>query len=76
MFKLVWKDVRAFLAAIGNAGMLTDGMCVDRIKSPLGSLTSIGVTAICLFSHGASKTMMLPVAPESKISVGDFFQKG
>jgi hypothetical protein len=50
--------------------------CGDLIESPFGSLTSIELTAICLFTHSASNTRKLLVASGSKIAVGDVFSEG
>jgi hypothetical protein len=41
------------------------------MKPLFGSLTSIGLTAIWFFTHGASNARKFPVAPEYKIAVGD-----
>jgi hypothetical protein len=61
----------ASLAAICNSGMLTITVCVDQMKLPFGSLTSIGFTAICVFTHGASNARKYPLALESKSAVSD-----
>jgi hypothetical protein len=74
-----WKwfgKILAYLADIVSAGMSTVAVCVDRMKSPFGSLTSIGFTAIYLFTHGTSNARKFPVAPESKIAIGDVFSEG
>jgi hypothetical protein len=64
------------LAAIGNDVMLNAALCVDRMRSTFGSLTSIGVTEMCLFTHVEPKARKLSLAPKYRIAVGYFFSEG